>query len=235
MAENLKDYREKELKTYAAANLLLILLSMGFFDDISDMGRIILGLLNVSAVSAVIFIYMLLLNEIVPADLKARIIWPRKGLPGSRIFTEIRKGKRDARFTQRDVLRKYAYIYEKIDAEPDEKTKRNIENSEWHKLYNRHETEPRVANAHRDFLLFRDMTVMTIWCFAIYLLLSVVIDKEPKAMMSVIFILETVAVWLAARGRGERFVCSVIACDLRRESEEAPPYAGRGQEGEATS
>ena len=77
---DIKDYRNKELKSYVIGNILLILFFSGPFKDIflQDIDTVldIWGTIIESAlVSSIIYIYVFLLDSLLPGNLKQRIAY----------------------------------------------------------------------------------------------------------------------------------------------------------------
>ena len=64
MEKNIKDYREKELKSYVIGNILIIFLGTGLLNDIivpvNDVKNLgfLVSLINTTVLSAVIYIYV---------------------------------------------------------------------------------------------------------------------------------------------------------------------------------
>ena len=144
MEKDIKDYREKELKNYVIGNILLILIGTGILGNlITAIGKeniwdAIDALIGSGVISALIYIYVFLIDCIVPGDVKNWIIWPKAGLPGNRVFSEIMQNNKDKRFTTQVVQRKYAGVYEEI-SESDSAMRKRIENSAWYAAYQRNE------------------------------------------------------------------------------------------------
>jgi hypothetical protein len=92
-------------------------------------------------------------------------------------------------------------------------TERSAQNSKWFKLYLKVENEAPVLEAHKSYLLFRDMAAMS-------LLLSVLVPATfffTGATPGVVgatgiwFVVQFLVCCLGARNSGTRFVCNVLA------------------------
>jgi hypothetical protein len=148
-------------------------------------------------------VIVLLLTSILPTELKdALVFWRvRDVLPGHRAFSVY--AHKDPRI---DLARLLAVAGTFPDAARDQ-------NSLWYRLYRQVETDPAVAQAHRHFLLFRDLAALS-------LLLAIL---APAALYALgggataawlavaLFGVQYLATALAGRFHGVRFVCNVLA------------------------
>lgn len=97
MDSDLKNYREKELKSFVLGNILLILMETGIVDNIvqlmssSDLWKAAAELFESSIISSIIYIFVFCFDSILQGRLKDKGIWPIKGLPGNTIFLDIDK------------------------------------------------------------------------------------------------------------------------------------------------
>ena len=120
MEKNIKDYREKELKTFVLGNILLFLVITGVINDIAsligedNLWKAIAELFESSILSSIVYIFVFVFDSIVQGKLKDRIIWPIKGLPGNRIFLDIAQKDKDERITKEMAQNVYKDIYEEI-------------------------------------------------------------------------------------------------------------------------
>ena len=125
MDNNLKDYREKELKNYVIGNALIIIVLLGIFNTLLDVkmdestNNILLTLsseiISAGIFSSILYTYVFILDAIIPGNWKDSICNLCRPLPGEIIFEEIREKANDKRFTKEKALQKYANIYEIID------------------------------------------------------------------------------------------------------------------------
>jgi hypothetical protein len=146
---------------------------------------------------------VLLLSAVVPQNIKAMFVfWKVKNpLPGSEAFT--RHAPADPRIDL-TALKKNVGAW---GTEPSE------QNSLWYRLYKEVGSETAVVEAHKAFLLFRDMAIVS-------LLLAIVVplgfwltnvERNAVTFSLLLFSLQYVAAALAARYSGVRFVTNVLA------------------------
>ena len=156
-----------------------------------------------AAVTGILPVAVLLLSAVVPQNIKAMLVyWKIKNpLPGSEAFT---------RYAPADPRIDMAALKKNVGAwrtEPAE------QNSLWYKLYKKVGSETAVAEAHKSFLLFRDMAVVSL------LLAGVVplglwltnIEHNAGTFSLLLFAVQYVSAALAARHSGVRFVTNVLA------------------------
>ena len=221
----MKEYRKEELKYYVIGNILIILLlsdvvkklwgySQGIPENIIEN---IAKLLGVSLLSSIIYIYVFILDSIVPSKLKQFIIFFPFGEPGKTIFQKIRKKNIDSRFTQEDTVVKYSSIYTEQDSIKDKKKQEEYQNSKWYSIYQSIEDNPTVVQSQKDFLLNRDMCIITIVIGVIYVIISKV-SGLYEIRKIVIYWLggELIVTYVAAKSKAKRFVLNVIAKDIHR-------------------
>lgn len=220
MEKDIKDYREKELKSYVIGNIILMLIGGGFVEaiitaigteDLWDTFGVILGS---GVVSSLVYIYSYLVDALVPGEFKNMIIWWNKDLPGSRVFSEIKSNNKDMRFTTQTVLKKYEIVYKEIEDKPNDERKR-IENSAWYGAYQRNENSAQVFISNRDWLLCRDMCVMTLWVIMGSILVFLFLKRSMPSWLVAALLLELIVTWKAARVKSERYVYNVIAKDVQ--------------------
>ena len=118
------------------------------------------------------------------------------------------------KFSEDDAKIAYSEIYDKIEAETDIRKRNIIQNKTWYKIYQKHESQAQVYVSHRDFLLCRDMSIMTIWIFIGFEILSLFIGTGLLSGLTTVFIIEFLIIWIATRVKGKRFAYNVIAKDL---------------------
>ena len=125
MDNNLKDYREKELKSYVIGNALIIMTLSGIFNTLlsftesAENANNMLStfgaeLISAGIISSILYIYVFILDAIIPGNWKDTICSLYRPLPGELIFEEIKDKIKDKRFTKEDALQKYANIYENL-------------------------------------------------------------------------------------------------------------------------
>ena len=171
---NIKDYRENELKQYVVATSLLFLLLHGFIDFSNpqniDYIKGIVSFIGTSILTSVIYIFTLVIDGVMDDKLKNVIVnlWFMK-LPGEYIFTEIKAKNKDIRFTTEEALQRFSAIYSNIPT--NDRKKRIYENSQWYKIYSKHRENPVIFISNRNYLLMRDMYISTFVILMLYICL----------------------------------------------------------------
>ena len=210
---NIKDYREKELKNYVIGNILFVILLSGIIDEetlknlkLDDLSSLA-ALFPFATVSAVVYLYVFLLDSLVPGENKQKLAYMGIGnLAGCTIFSDIKAGCIDRRLNVEKAKEKYKDIYVKM---PEKKKERRVyENSSWYEIYSKYSNNPKIYYANKDYLLCRDITVMTIFLLIAYLL----VNFDIKVLM--LFLVEFLLSNYAMRGKASRLAYNVIAEDL---------------------
>lgn len=147
-------------------------------------------------------VVVLLLTSLLSADVKAVIVFWRvkETLPGHRAFSVYAPS--DSRINI-DALRK------NVGSFPDDPREQN---TLWFKLYKKVESEVTVAQAHRHYLLFRDLAAMSLLLAPIAaLVLHLSGAASPAAWIAVALLCtQYAATALAGRNNGIRFVTNVL-------------------------
>jgi hypothetical protein len=155
------------------------------------------------AVTAVLPVAVLLLSGVVPQNIKAMLVyWKIKNpLPGSEAFT--RYGPADPRIDM-VALKKNVGQW---GTEPVE------QNSLWYKLYKKVSSETAVVEAHKSFLLFRDMaTVSLLLAITVPIGFGLTHVEHGAVLFSVVlFAAQYILAAMASRNSGIRFVTNVLA------------------------
>ncbi len=221
MEKDIKDYRNAELKHYIIGNILLVLVSSGLLDKMilftgeSTIFEAVTSIISSTVFSAILYIYIFLADSLVPGEWKNNLIWLSFLKPGNSIFTRIRENNKDERFTSENARKIYKETYDKLDKAKG-RVKENIENSSWYKIYIKHETHAQVRVSQRDFLLCRDMSVMTIFVAIGYICLQTYLKNSVSLKMLLIFVIEFFICWIAALTKSWRFAYNVIAIDIAK-------------------
>ena len=125
--ENLKDYREKELKNYFIGNILILLFSLKRFYEVflavipssaandTNVVNLLIAFLTSAFVSLIIYIYLFILDSLFIGDFKTSVCNLWRTLPGEIIFEDIKKSNKDKRFARNAVENKYSEIYLKLN------------------------------------------------------------------------------------------------------------------------
>lgn len=215
----LKDYRDNELKYYVIGNILLILFLSGTLNELlakelNDIMDIISVVIQSALFSSIIYIYVFLFDSIIPGNNKQKIAYLFFGkLPGYTIFSDMKKKLKDDRFTWNDVENKYKEIYENMPQDTNEKQK--YENAKWYGIYRKHEKAERVNAANKDFLLCRDMTIISLLLIGVYFIGSVILGfLNYNSLIIKILFFELVLADIAMRSKALRLAYNVIAEDI---------------------
>lgn len=159
--------------------------------------------------AAVLPIVVLLLMNVLSSNFKAMFVYwkPYGWLPGCEAFTKYGPADHRVDIVQ---LKKNVGAWAK---EPKE------QNSKWYKLYKRVETVPEVAYAQKDFLMYRDMAVLSLSLVVLVPLGLYVAEASTKALWVAtgLFLVQYVLTAISARNTGERFVCNVLAVHSAKE------------------
>lgn len=220
MEKDIKDYRDKELKTFVLVHMLLVLVDTGLIDDVSmvlnvdNVWAAVSVIFSSSIISTIAYTYIFIMDSIAPSSIKDRIIYPIKGKPGNRIFEEIQLKDNDDRFSAKMAEDRYHDVYQKLKNYENVKDKAKEQNSAWFELYQKYEKYSQVFISQRDFLLFRDMTAIMPWILIAVIVISFYLKRSINYWMLVFILVETFLVWLCARSKGWRFAYNVIAKDL---------------------
>lgn len=215
---NIKDYREKELKTFVIANILVILYLIGTitFDGIIENDsyiQLLITIINSSLFSSIIYAMVTVCDCVISSNLKRYLIFWWNPIPGETIFSDIKISTKDNRFTTSEVALTYKEIYKNMPT--DKKTRYKYQNSNWYCLLNKHESETKVQVAHRDYLMCRDMATSTILMLIVYFLLSLILNLITFNLKALIYLFVVYLICIiAAKTKSKRFVKTVIACDI---------------------
>jgi len=87
------------------------------------------------------------------------------------------------------------------------------QNSRWYKLYKLVASEPEVAESHKQFLMYRDMAVMSLALAALAPAALRAQDAPTSVQWLAIamFMAQYLVTAVSARWSGIRFVCNVLA------------------------
>lgn len=227
MEKDIKDYREKELKSFAIGNILLILIGSGLLSrimtitDDTNAWTVINTVLASAVFSSVIYIFVFLADSLVPGNIKDKIIWFRSGKPGEHIFTDIDTNLKDDRFTIEQAKKQFENVYKIINGkDKNSKEVRDFQNSAWYRIYIIHENHAQVSVSQRDFLLCRDMCIMTPLILLGYLCLQWYRHQGISCLIVGVLIAEFIVLWFITRNKGKRFAYNVIALDITKNKKE---------------
>lgn len=221
---NIKDYRDKELKSYVIGiNLLLVLFNYNYLFDVDfskenpdviiQIESVVLPLLEAIAVSSVVGVFVFILDSLYNTWIKEVITFEKFfKKPGMTIFTEIKQGNiNDFRINLEKAATKYKNIIENI---PTGDAKYNYENSEWYKIYNKHESSEKILVSQRDYLLCRDMCTATV-TETIIVIVGMLMGLIPISwsIFKVLLVMYVLTL-IATHNKADCFCKNVIAKDL---------------------
>jgi len=153
--------------------------------------------------TAILPVVVLLLVNVLPHEWKSSLVfWKlRDALPGCQAFTKY--GPRDQRVDM-------AALKKNVGAFPEEPADQN---AKWYKLYKHVPTDPTVRDAHRHFLMYRDMAALSFLLILLVPAALYFIGVACNALWFAVALLVTqyLVTALSARWSGVRFVCNVLA------------------------
>lgn len=156
-----------------------------------------------SLTTSVLPVVVLLLAGMLSHDTKAIFVyWKLKNaMPGCQAFS--RYGPGDIRIDM-GALKKHVG---ELPTDPVE------QNKKWFKLYKMVGNDPVVIEAHRMYLLYRDMAAMSLPLIALVPIGMYFVGLSVPTLWSVaaIFLVQFLMCVAAARNSGRRFVCNVLS------------------------
>ena len=198
---SLKSLNMKWLVMLAVFDMLVVLLFV--VPDVINTTTISQLTIARACAATVLPVFVLLLTGLLSHDIKAMLVYWKTTdvLPGSRAFTKYAPD--DARIDMA-ALKKNVGV---LPTEPAE------QNSKWFKLYKMVANDPTVVEAHKMYLLYRDMAAMSLPLIALVPLALYFIGANTAALLIAggLFLLQFIATALGARLSGVRFVCNVLA------------------------
>jgi hypothetical protein len=148
-------------------------------------------------------VIVLLVVNVLSANVKAMLAYwkPLGVLPGSEAFTAY--GPSDPRI---DLVALKKNVGE-LPTEPKE------QNTKWYKLYKMVESQAEVSSAQKDFLMYRDMAVLSLPLIVLVPLSLYFVGVETKSLWlcAFLFLVQYILTAISARNAGIRFVCNVLA------------------------
>lgn len=213
---SLKEYRDKELKFFLVANILLMIFSSGIIKlentEIERWIVYITNLINITIFFVISYILTFVFDSIIPSSIKLCLLFLGKKQPSYTIFTDMLEKLEDNRFTIEDVKDKYENIYKKInEASP----KNKDQTAMWYKIYNKHRDHSIIFGSNRDYLMLRDMHAQLITLSIVYLILCFLFHVIFFSVSYIIYLLCMIVILnIAGRTQGKRMVYNVIAIDI---------------------
>ena len=214
--DNLKNYRENEIKWYMVAYLLLVVVvcypSTIQSIDI-ELAAKIEKLLISAFLSGTVCLLAFVFDSLFSSRIKEILLYLGfTKMPGATIFTRIQEKRlRDVRINIDEAQSRYKEI---IASKSSSKEKQQYENAKWYSIYSEHKDDKRVFSVHRDFCLCRDLYTTTVF-LTVLTLIMMLISLLPFSRIILAYLLIMLIVTnIAAHNKASRFVNTVIAVDL---------------------
>lgn len=180
---NIKDYRDKELKLYALANIFVliyiekVITIEGLLNQNDKSTALFVTIFNSALFLSILYIFVLLSDSLFSERIKNRMIYFWGHLPGETVFSRMKIKVKDIRFTQQQVLEQYKSIYDNMPSQRENKYR--YENATWYTIYSRYRDNKMVYVSNRDYLVCRDMTSSTVVILILYSIFSVALQLIP--------------------------------------------------------
>lgn len=203
---SLKSLNMKWLVLLAAADVLFVVLFVAPI-LLNDLTLTQIGIGRIFATTVMPVVVLLIVN-VPPHDVKSMLVYwkPLGVLPGCEAFTKY--GPRDPRIDM-------AALKKNVGVLP---TDSSGQNSKWYRLYKQVSTEPEVLEAHKLFLMYRDMAVLSL-PLVLLVPLSLRVASASTSTLVVaagLFAVQYLLAALSARWSGIRLVCNVLAIHSAR-------------------
>ena len=143
------------------------------------------------------------LNSQLKPIIKERLVFWRwdHPLPGTRAFSEVMNS--DARINPAALLAHQ----NPLPTDPAE------QNRLWFRWYQDFKDDPSILNVHRQYLLFRDWSSLSLLLAPVFWFVSLFQMSWPlSVIVASVMLFQYLLVMVAARNQAERFVASVLAC-----------------------
>ncbi len=196
---------------FLIANYFIFLFfSKGIEFDFNNLNIASKDLLDPKLISfSLIYALSIVLEGIISSNLKAKLLFFRinNPLPGFRAFSVIAED--DPRIDSKALKKLYP---KGIPKTPDQ------ENAEWYKLYRKHSTSQTVLEAHKAFLLTRDLASLTLLLIPISIVFHIIIGVQVIAILTNILLLVFIffACAFSSRNYGGNFVANVIVEEIQK-------------------
>ena len=227
--EYVKNYKEKELRQYVLAYLLVTIASVGFqtaselqvsggnTNVMMSIFRMIMTDIFIGAICVLVMI----INEIWSDKIKSKLVYGQ--LPSDTVFTRISNGKIDSTGFDLDEAKTiYAHLFSASTAK---------QTVEWNKLLRkcRDSDHSNVVEAERMQLMTRDICLSTISLLIMNIIAviffaiinnSICISINMLWVPIIYLIVMLIVTKVASRNRANRFLMLVIKCDVQDNKEQ---------------
>ncbi len=148
-------------------------------------------------------IILIIFQGILPAKIKEILVfWKIKNrLPGCQAFSKYLK--EDNRIDKRKLMEKYGKLPKKEEKQ----------NKFWYKIYKEVSSDTSIAKTHKDYLLTRELTILTIFFIFIFPIILFYNDINIKTLIlfMIFLILEYLIIRYASKNYAVRLVTNVMA------------------------
>ncbi|MGL6200458.1 MAG: hypothetical protein ACRC3H_16130 [Lachnospiraceae bacterium] len=217
---NIKDYREKELKMYIIANILMLIFLLGIFDVTEIMNSennwliLLIKIIDSTIISSSVYVFSFLVDSLFSSELKVKLIYMFGRMPGETIFSDLRT-KDDFRFSSQKVIDRYKEVYLNLPDNSKERCK--YENDKWYEVYDKYRDKEMILVSNRDYLLCRDMYIITIVIAMAYILVTLFLNDFAFRWEGAIYIFVMLIITnIATRVKSNRLVRNVITYDVNK-------------------
>ncbi|WP_440940233.1 hypothetical protein [Immundisolibacter sp.] len=209
MAKSLKSANVPGLVAVIAANLFGFLAMQGSLMTLADATHSLADLANQVMPASIAVAVVFVINGLMPADAKARIVFLRwdNPLPGSEAFS--RYLHTDPRISVDEIERKYG----------DLPSNARDQNALWYRMYKAIADEPAVSQVHRAYLFTRDFAAIALMLLVLLGPAAAFQFSDSAAVLSYggIMSAQLALAIQSARNYGKRFVTTVLAITSSKE------------------
>jgi len=204
MTNTLKEQNSKLVWVFFSFNIVLFYI-LGFSDFFNIEEFEIKSFITIRGVWVLLVpLILFILNGIFSSDLKATLIFWKwnNPLPACRAFSHY--ADKDDRIDKNYLVKKYSTL----------PTSPKEQNSLWYKIYKTHQENPVVKKSHKDFLLARDISSISILLFVFCGISLLFISPENFKWIYCGFLLFQYLIFtVIAQNHGKRFVCNALAIE----------------------
>lgn len=200
--KNIKDLNRKYLVGYVMLNCLAFLVISGSLS--ADFEQMKTFYKNMASLFGFLLIPLsVILEGVMSSDFKQRLVFWRisNPLPASRAFTEI--APQDSRI---DMAKLQILLPNGLPHEPEK------QNAVWYGIYKKYSSKPQVFDAHKCFLLTRDLAALSFVLMPLSVTAYILWGVPPKGLaihlVSLAMVLLVTSV--ACQNYGKRFVGNVL-------------------------
>lgn len=209
MANSLKSANVPGLVAVIAVNFFCFLAMQGSLMSLAEASQPLAGLANQVMPASIAVAVVFVINGLMPADAKARIVFLRwdNPLPGSEAFS--RYLYTDPRISVDAIERKFG----------DLPSNARDQNALWYQMYKAISDDPAVSQVHRAYLFTRDFAAIALLLLVSLGPVAVFQFADAAAVFTYCGIMsaQLVLAIQSARNYGKRFVTTVLAITSSKE------------------